>query len=353
MTKRPSNHLLRTIFLLLLPPCLAVVGCGEKHTPVSRIAFGSCAHQNRDQSFWQKILDVQPDLFIFAGDTIYGDTTNMVVLAKKYKKLEAKPGFQKLRETCPVLAVWDDHDYGRNDVGKEYPYKRESKNLFLDCFREPAHSPRRKREGIYTAKILGPAGRRVQVILLDTRSFRDKLKKPDGSRGGGSYVPQLDRSTTILGTRQWQWFKAQLQRPAEIRLVVSSIQILSEEHSWEKWMNFPHERVRLFEMLEASGQPGILLLSGDRHRGEVSKFDGALKYPLYEITSSGLNMSWENGPPESNRHRISDLYGQSNFGLISIDWAQADPTVTLEIHATSGGVLTTETIPLSRLSPKA
>ena len=337
----------------MIPTCLAVVGCDAKRdTPIARITFGSCAHQSRDQSFWQSILNVQPDLFIFAGDTVYGDTTNMVVLAKKYKKLEAQPGFQKLRATCPVLAVWDDHDYGRNDAGKEYRYKKESKKIFLNCFREPADSPRRKREGIYAAKILGPTGSRVQVILLDTRSFRDPLKKRDGARGGGSYVPHLDASTTLLGKLQWQWLKAELQKPAEIRLIVSSIQVLSEEHSWEKWMNFPHERARLFEMLKASDQPGVLLLSGDRHRGEISKYDGALKYPLYEITSSSLNMSWKDGPPESNRHRISNLYGQSNFGMITIDWTKADPIVTLEIHATSGGVLTTETILLSDLSPK-
>ena len=41
--------------------------------PLSRIAFGSCADQAQPQPIWEAILAWRPDLFIFAGDNVYGD----------------------------------------------------------------------------------------------------------------------------------------------------------------------------------------------------------------------------------------------------------------------------------------
>src|SRR5687767_5967249 len=75
---------------------------------LTRIAFGSCAKQDADQPIWKSVLDVKPDLFIFLGDNVYGDTRDMNVLRHKYAQLEAKSGFQRLRATTPILAVWDD-----------------------------------------------------------------------------------------------------------------------------------------------------------------------------------------------------------------------------------------------------
>ena len=88
------------------------------------IAFGACAHENKPQPIWDAIVNTKPDLFIFAGDNIYADTEDMEVMKAKYAKLAAKPGYKSLLETCPVLATWDDHDFGVNDGGKHYSMKR-------------------------------------------------------------------------------------------------------------------------------------------------------------------------------------------------------------------------------------
>ena len=107
---------------------------------LSRIAFGSCAHQDKDQPIWSDIMGSQPELFVFLGDNIYGDSENPEVLAAKYAKLAAKPGFSSLRQQIEVIATWDDHDYGRNDAGRDYPSKEASRKLLLDFFGEPASS---------------------------------------------------------------------------------------------------------------------------------------------------------------------------------------------------------------------
>jgi alkaline phosphatase D len=147
---------------------VATLTATAEDRPLTRIALGSCARQNQPQPIWDPIVAAKPDLFLFLGDNIYGDSRDMNVLRDKYFQLAAIIGFQKLHETCPILAIWDDHDYGADDAGAEYPMKVESQKLFLDFFKEPLDSPRRQQKGIHDAKVFGPVGQRVQIILLDT-----------------------------------------------------------------------------------------------------------------------------------------------------------------------------------------
>jgi alkaline phosphatase D len=55
----------------------------------------------------------------------------MTLLRQKYEMLFGKEPLQKFLAHTKTLAVWDDHDYGINDGGKEYPKKVESKNIFF------------------------------------------------------------------------------------------------------------------------------------------------------------------------------------------------------------------------------
>jgi alkaline phosphatase D len=253
----------------------------------------------------------------------------------------------------PVLAVWDDHDYGVNDAGADYPKRAESQQVFLDFFGEPKASPRRRREGIYDARVFGPAGRRVQVILLDTRYFRSPLKRAEGGeQSWGRYVPDDDPSKTMLGDVQWAWLEEQLRVPAEVRLVVSSIQVVAEDHGWEKWANLPRERRRLFDLIRRTGAAGLLFVSGDRHLAELSMTDGGVGYPLYDLTASALNKSSQRWRPyEVNRHRVGTMNWGDNFGLITIDWAAKDPRLSLQIRDVEGDITIQRKIPLGTLRP--
>ncbi|MCS7167118.1 MAG: alkaline phosphatase D family protein [Gemmatales bacterium] len=326
----------------------------DKGKTISRIAFGSCAHQDKPQPIWDAVLAQKPDLFIFLGDNIYADTEDMEVMKAKYEKLAAVPGFQRLRQICPILATWDDHDYGKDDAGTEYPKKRESQQIFLDFFGEPADSPRRKQEGVYDAVILGPEGRRVQIILLDTRYFRSPLKrKPEKPKSReGPYLPNPDPQATILGETQWRWLETQLRQPAELRIIASSIQVIPEDHHWEKWANFPHERQRLFQLIRDTRAAGVIFISGDRHLAELSMMDGGVGYPLYDLTSSGLTQADKTfGRWELNRHRIGTMFWGNNFGMIVIEWDKKDPQLRLQIRDEEGDLFLQQKIPLSWLEP--
>ena len=343
------------VSLLLLAGGVALAQ-GDNQLVLSRIAFGSCARQDKPQPIWDAVVAAKPDIYLSLGDTIYGDSEDMAVMKKKYDMLAAIPGWKKLQATCPMLATWDDHDYGVNDGGAEYPKKDESQQLFLDFFGVAKDSPRRKQKGVYSAALFGPAQKRVQVILLDTRYFRSPLKKKAGKTpfNEGPYEASPDPKATMLGDAQWQWLEEQLKVPAKVRILVSSIQLIPQDHGWEKWMNFPSERERLYKLIKDTRAAGIVCVSGDRHLAELSLMDAGIGYPFYDLTSSGLT---EASPKwrklEVNRHRVATMNHGNNFGLIAIDWNAADPLIRLQIRDEAGEVTIQEKIPLSLLQPGA
>ena len=319
---------------------------------IDRIAFGSCLRQQEPQPIWNAIVATRPDIFLFIGDNIYADTENLRVMREQYAQLGAQPGYQRLRASCPVHATWDDHDYGANDAGAEYPMRAASKSAFLEFFEFPADSEVRTRPGVYGAHVYGPRGRRVQIILLDTRYFRSPLKRgpltPTCPRV--RYLANEDPEATLLGEDQWLWLEEQMRQPAELRILASSIQVIPDQHCFEKWGNFPRERERLFRLVRHTRANGVVLISGDRHFGDISHLDPhGVGYPLYEITSSGMNSACA-GCVEANPYRaIGGSFHGDNFGLIKVARAAPSPRLRLEIRAADGKVVRHVELPLEAL----
>ncbi|MFM8250752.1 MAG: alkaline phosphatase D family protein [Planctomycetota bacterium] len=333
--------------------------------PTQRIAFGSCAKQDKPQPIWDAILAAQPQSFVFLGDNIYGDSEDVEVLKAKYRLLDEQPGFQRLRATIPVLGTWDDHDYGVNDGGVEYPSKRASQQAFLDFLRAPANDPRRQQEGVYWSQITGPPGKRVQLILLDTRYFRSPLLKgfqpgEPGEGVRGTYRPNPDPAATILGEAQWKWLAEQLQQPTEVRIIGSSIQLIADEHGSETWGNFPLQRRRMLQLIRDTKANGVIILSGDRHLAEIAKLDkhhaDYVGYPLFDVTSSSLNVPSGNLTKSGvrfanqiNSYRVGLTYFDTNFGIVDIDWEPSDPLIRLQVRDEVGDIVLQQRVRLSEL----
>ncbi len=327
---------------------LAAQTCGPA---LRRILFGSCLIPTRPHPTLDVAVRERPDLFIFMGDNVYADTSDPAVLEHRYAELRDDPAFQRLEAACPVLATWDDHDYGANDAGGDFPAKVMSREHFLDFWRVPADSPRRGHGGVYDSASFGPPGRRVQVILLDTRYFRSPLRV--GRIPGlahGPFVAEDNPSATILGEEQWRWLEERLREPARVRLVVSSIQVLAAQHGWEAWANFPLEQQRLLEIVRRTQASGVIFLSGDRHFAEISRLDAEGLYPLYDVTSSGLNRKFPVDEPDANRSRVGGAYIGHNVGALDIDWDRGDPLLTVRILDAEARERLRQEIPLSRLS---
>jgi alkaline phosphatase D len=202
--------------------------------------------------------------------------------------------------------------------------------------------------------------------------FRSPLKKDPANPK--ITIPNTDPGATVLGEKQWAWFERRLREPAEVRVVVSSIQFIANEHGSEKWANFPEERTRFLDLLHRTQAKGVVVISGDRHIAELSALTPAdgVAYPLYDLTTSGLNQPISQEPqpkpsnpnqkmtaptnpkkPQVNRYRLHERpYTGSNFGLMRITWHNPHPTVRLEVRGLEGEVVISRDIPLAELQPR-
>lgn len=314
---------------------------------IERIAFGSCAKHWQYQPIWKTVISKKPDLFIYLGDAIYADTDGKTAwkvskkqLLGEWNRLADKPEFQEVRKQIPFMATWDNHDYGTHAGGVEFALKEESKKAFLDFFNEPDTSPRRKREGIYDAKTFGERGKRVQVILLDTRTFKAKPMKDIRTKEAkkklgivGNYLPNKAHNATLLGAQQWKWLEEEFKKPADLRLIVSSTQVVADQKAMDEWGNYPNDRERLLKLIEKEEDASVLILSGNVHFSEISSYHFKTKKVL-DFTSSGLTHINKKYADIKNNYRIQGPFIDLNFGFIEIDWGRG--TIALKVIGLDG-----------------
>lgn len=309
---------------------------------LSIIAFGSCGRQDDPEPILADAALSGADLFVFLGDNVYIDSEDCQVFFDEYSKLACKDEFAQLVGTIPTQAVWDDHDYGKNDAGMEYPMRDVSKDVFVRFWREPDHSQRLNHPGIYHSLILGDHDHRVQLILLDMRTFRSPL-----TEGSDSYMANWDPAKTFLGAIQWAWFKEQLKVPAKVRIIASSTQFGVQHNGWEAWANFPEEQRRMAAAIAEAQADGVVFLSGDVHYSELSRQQIGQCYPLYDCTASGFT---DIDDPAPNMYRIGEPVTEQNFGKLTIDWDATPVSLTYSIHGLGGTTVYSHTFGLDEIS---
>ena len=324
--------------LYLLIPLLACGSAGKRGEPVAAdytITFSSCLSQFGDTSLWNTIARENSQLFLFTGDTIYADTFDLGVKRAAFARLNADRNYRNFKKTTRVLAVWDDHDYGYNDAGGGYRMKKQMQKIFLDAFDEPKDSPRRKQEGIYTAEELNLDGTLVQIIVLDVRFFRsDWTYGPKAEPFSRTYVADDRPTATVLGDAQWKWFEGQIARPADLRILVSSTPVLSDDYLGERWGAFPRERARLYRDMAAAKTGKWIIVTGDRHFAQILENKVDLPYTLTELTASGMNTVWEDGSQFPDRMRVGPTIADYNYGTLRID--SKNRSVAYALHGSDG-----------------
>lgn len=342
-------------YQILVVGVILLFSCNERNEQVVKLAFGSCGDENKRQPILGAAADTQPDAFIFLGDNIYGDTHKMDTLRKKYQRLGSKREFKRLKEATSIYATWDDHDYGSNDAGRHYPFKEESKSIFLDFFGEQGDPTIREHEGIYHTVYIDKAGKRIQIIFLDLRTFRDDLIPYNGTHDRDSrfryemdYSPYTNADSALVGEQQWTWIGKQLVQPADLRIIATSAQFGITHNGYEAWANFPHEQQRMIELIKSTKANGVIFISGDVHYAEISKITPAGMYPLYDITSSGITSKWDFATPNDNR--IDGPVMQNHFGLLTVDWSRDNPEILVQIINARGEAKINRRIGLKELN---
>lgn len=316
------------IAILLITACKPSQKFTSEEKRTFTIAFGSCNDQKLPNPLWDEVLANKPVAWIWGGDNIYSDTFDMTKMKADYELQMQQPGYAEVVKSMKINGTWDDHDYGLNDGGKEFAKKAEAQQLLLDFLGVEKDDSRRKQEGVYGSVTFGNGNKLVKVIMLDTRYFRDALTKTAGPK---RYNPNAYGEGTLLGETQWKWLEQELNTSkAQFNVLVSSIQVLSDQHGYEAWGNMPHERERLINLVKNTKAKGVFIVSGDRHISEFSKMEAeGMKYPIIDFTSSGMTHTYEDFTSEENPYRIGRVINQKSFGLLEFNFDANEVTMKM------------------------
>ncbi len=300
------------------------------------IAFGSCNDQTRSQKFWNNIQSQKPDLFIMLGDNIYpeGSGNEINKLYEAYNRLNNNIYYKSFISSTIILPIWDDHDYGTNDGGVNFKYKIESKNLFMKFYNFNEKIQLINKEGLYYESLINHKNKLIQILVLDTRYFKSDFKITDerGRKGKERYIKNYDSKNTILGLKQWSWFTEKLLKKVDLRIIVSSFQVIAADHGWEKWGNFPTEQTKLFSSIINLNPTQTIILSGDRHIGGIYEENLNNNFKIIEITSSSLNKPLSFKINEKDSKQVGRTITKANFGIMKINWRNND--LSLELKST-------------------
>lgn len=313
---------------------------------ISTILIGSCLDEETGPSAaLASIAGEDADLFLMVGDNVYGDRdgrsyvnnqADLEELRESFADLAARQDFQAVRATHPMMVSWDDHDFGANDAGQEFPFRSLAERVH-EVFWGLDDQDVGQWPGTYYARSFGPDGQRVQVIMLDTRFFRSGLTPTDeyGAKGKERYLPAPSGSMQdMLGAAQWTWLENQLQQPADIRFIASSVQVMPTVHGWEAWSALPDERQRLFDLIRKTEASGVVFLSGDRHTAFIYEEADILPYSAHELTASSLNVAFATESAELDTRQVGAGFAPENYGAVEIDWEAR--TIALKIKDNTG-----------------
>ncbi|MGB1248308.1 MAG: alkaline phosphatase D family protein [Chitinophagales bacterium] len=273
----------------------------------TNIAIIGCHVQSRPAPTFDYLVEnVQPKYSIWVGDNVYADTKeDSTHLENQLAILAAKKGFQALKTSSQFFVTWDDHDFGLNNAGGDYPLKEVHKTVHRDFWELEEEIPE-DRDGVYYSHITEEEnGKTIQFIMLDGRYNRDKPSKRNG---------------TALGEEQWQWLEEELKKEADLRFVVSGYQVLLNRPTrWESWTKIGKEKKKLFQTIKDADAKGVVFITGDQHYVEVLKAKkDKIGYDTYEIMASGINQTEKAGLAH-NRVAGPDLTYNS-ASVIEVQW---------------------------------
>ncbi|HVE61454.1 MAG TPA: alkaline phosphatase D family protein [Chitinophagaceae bacterium] len=312
--------------------------------PVPDFSFitGSCSFFNeplydrptapygKDSSIFETMAKEKAAFMLWLGDVWYTREVDyysewgLWYRAHRDRKL---PVLQNFLKAMPHYAIWDDHDYGPNDIGSNYILKETSKEIFKKYWANPSYGERN--EGVYTMLSYGDA----DFFLCDDRWWRSDDKMKDSING------KPDPQKTMLGEKQMSWLKnSLLYSRAPFKFIVIGSQVLNPVSPYNKLGDFSFEYSELMNFLKDNAINGVLFLTGDRHHSEVIKVDRQGTYSLYDITVSPLTSGTHAFHPAevSNPYRVFALTEKQNYARFNFSGAKDERKLVVEFIGIKG-----------------
>jgi alkaline phosphatase D len=314
----------------------------RKPAPDFNFLTGSCAYFNQpqydrpgkpyggDSSIFETMAKERSAFMVWLGDEWYTrevDYFSEWGLWYRAQQTRALPVLQNFWKSMPQYAMWDDHDYGPNDIGKNYILKNTSREIWKKYWCNPSYGE--KEEGTYTMLNYGD----VDLFLTDDRWWRSSDRIKDSVNG----MPNPEKE--MLGARQMEWLKNSLLfSTATFKIVSLGSQVLNPVSPFDKWDNFPAEYDEFMEFIKEYKINGVVFLTGDRHHSEIIKVDRPGAYPLYDITVSPLTSGTHSfaGPEKNNPYRVLGIDEKQNYGRFSFSGKRNERKMTVEFFGIKG-----------------
>jgi len=312
--------------------------------PIPEFSFltGSCSYFNepefdrpgtpygKDASIFNTMANEKAAFMLWLGDAWYTrevDYYSNWGLWYRASHDRSVPELQDFLKSMPHFATWDDHDYGPNDIGKNYILKETSRTVFNSYFCNP--SAGENGQGIYTMTSWGDA----DIFLTDNRWWRSADLLPDSVNG----KPNPEKK--MLGDQQMEWLKnSLLYSTATFKIIVVGSQVLNPVSPFDKWRDFPAEYQELMDFLTDHKINGVLFLTGDRHHSEIIKVERPGTYPLYDITVSPLTSGTHvfGAAEKNNPYRVFGLDQHQNYGRFNFSGPRGSRKLMVEFLGVKG-----------------
>lgn len=266
-----------------------------------RFAITSCMEQSMDGKvggIWAQLESQRPDAIFMIGENLHREQTAGAVtpddLWKGYVETRTELPIFKADPLIPIIAVWNDHDYGKNGGDRTFAYKNESSDIFLTFFAQRKPAPGFER-GPGIAAWWNAFG--VHFAFLDDCSFRspDRVDLPD---------------QTHFGSDQEKWLNDHLTGVKDSVFLVSSDLFFGKEGAEPSFENdHPRRFQRQVEEWRQVKEP-LVFVSGESHLKDLVKVPAErLGYTTFEVVA-GLG-----GTAASNQSRQP---GQFNYVIMEL-----------------------------------
>jgi len=299
--------------------------CVTNETNVT-IGFSSCNDPSQTQDLLptlNKALDTL-DLYIWLGDNVYLEDDQWETYSAtmtRYNEVFTGDVFHEILNKSTHLAIWDDHDAGPNDCDlSTFNGHATTMEAFKDFWQPTYVQP--DSTSYYGRTTLAKG--KIDIYLLDNRSFRTHKDSADA---------------TVFGTKQLNWFYKSLQQStSEVHLICMGGQLLNTAQLFENMSNYPVEREMLLQWLsEAQGVP--IVLSGDRHSGEINRIEINGK-AIVEACASPITANAHPHHDEKNTTRVHEgTTDTQHFGTLRLNHSSEGWRIVVSLIDASGEAL--------------
>lgn len=314
----------------------------RKPPPDFSFLTGSCAYFNEpvydrpgrpyglDSSIFETMAKEKADFMLWLGDAWYSREVDFYSewgLRYRASRDRSMPVLQNFLKAMPQLAIWDDHDYGPNNIGKNYVLKDVALDIWKKYWCNPSYGE--NGQGTYTMFSWGDA----DFFLTDGRWWRSADRMKDSVNG------EPNPAKKMLGEQQMAWLKnSLLYSNATFKIVVVGSQVLNRVSPYDKWLDFPAEYEDMMQFLADNKINGVIFLTGDRHHSEILKLERPGAYPLYDITVSPLTSGTHTfgGPEKNNPMRIYGLDEKQNYARFSFSGKRGERKIKVEFIGVKG-----------------